>query len=471
MNGIRYFLIILIGILPDISDLNAANGQPVVKHTIEITNWKEALEYRVLRYTYPPLSENPSFRTATLYRANTDVTGLDITRAYRYKIPASGIYYGTEEIMLETGRLEPGDRIEYEIAFAEPKPKAIETFPVVPVNLVSNLQVICNHLSRHYTLHPDNSQKYRFTMELQPNISKRETGRYIHRNVLYDPAWQQLTIHKALVKDQQGKEIPLAETAILEVLPAGAVRSPDWSQLKEVVFCYEEIKQGDILVLDFSITSKPGYLPELDMYEQITQPFPVKEYIVQLTVPAVKPLFYRLTGTSFKEEKREDGTSLAITWRLNNLPASGTRQEESLLTVSTYPTTEKALETLYSRFAIAGDLQLLTLAEALTEASETEQEQVGSLYNYITNRIDTSCLGLPETAFRIRTADQVINSAYGTIAEKVNLLQGLLNALEIQAVPTPLFPDGRPDNSFGLSSVRGWSIQISSGRESISLPL
>ena len=41
---------------------------------------------------------------------------LDVTQACDYAAPARAIYWGARQIMLEVGRLQPGDIVEYEIA-------------------------------------------------------------------------------------------------------------------------------------------------------------------------------------------------------------------------------------------------------------------------------------------------------------------------------------------------------------------
>ena len=56
------------------------------------------------------------FKQATIYRANGDVVNVDVTQACDYAAPARAIYWGARQIMLELGRLEPGDVVEYEIS-------------------------------------------------------------------------------------------------------------------------------------------------------------------------------------------------------------------------------------------------------------------------------------------------------------------------------------------------------------------
>ena len=58
-------------------------------------------------------------------------------------------------------------------------------------------------------------------------------------------------------------------------------------------------------------------------------------------------------------------------------------------------------------------------------------EKEAVLVNYV-HGLGTSRLSLSETGYWIRPATEVIRTAYGTEAEKINLLAGLLQAAGLQ---------------------------------------
>ena len=62
------------------------------------------------------------------------------------------------------------------------------------------------------------------------------------------------------------------------------------------------------------------------------------------------------------------------------------------------------------------------------------------------------CL-LSETGYRIRPATEVIRTAYGTEAEKINLLAGLLQAAGLQGEVKVAFGVKAPDNCLGLGAI------------------
>lgn len=71
-----------------------------------------AMEKRVLRIEYDPLSAFVEFRLVRIIRADGAVQVMDLNRVLDYPAPARAIYWGASEKMIELGALEPGDAIE-----------------------------------------------------------------------------------------------------------------------------------------------------------------------------------------------------------------------------------------------------------------------------------------------------------------------------------------------------------------------
>ena len=92
------------------------SGAFAVCKAFKVQTSKGAVANRIIKYDYDPLTAHAEFRYATIYRANGDVINLDVTQACDYAAPARAIYWGARQIMLEVGRLQPGDIVEYEIA-------------------------------------------------------------------------------------------------------------------------------------------------------------------------------------------------------------------------------------------------------------------------------------------------------------------------------------------------------------------
>jgi len=85
-----------------------------------------ALRHRVIKYDYDPLTAFAEFRSVKVYKsdrskalvdANQSMSfrDIDVSKACDYAAPARAIYWGARQIMIEIGRLEVGDIIDYQI--------------------------------------------------------------------------------------------------------------------------------------------------------------------------------------------------------------------------------------------------------------------------------------------------------------------------------------------------------------------
>lgn len=75
-----------------------------------------AIANHVVKYDYDPLTAFAEFRYAVIRRADGKADSVDVAKACDYAAPARAIYWGARQIMLDLGRLKPGDTVEYEIA-------------------------------------------------------------------------------------------------------------------------------------------------------------------------------------------------------------------------------------------------------------------------------------------------------------------------------------------------------------------
>ena len=91
------------------------SGSFAVCKTIQILNTQGALSHRVLKYDYDPLTAHAEFEHVTIYKKNGEIIKLDVAKQQDYAAPARAIYWGARQIMIEVGRLESGDVIDYQV--------------------------------------------------------------------------------------------------------------------------------------------------------------------------------------------------------------------------------------------------------------------------------------------------------------------------------------------------------------------
>ena len=99
-----------------VSVQETGSGSFAVYKKFKVQTMTGGVANHVIKYDYDPLTAFAEFKQATIYRASGDVVNVDVTQACDYAAPARAIYWGARQIMLDLGRLEPGDVVEYEIA-------------------------------------------------------------------------------------------------------------------------------------------------------------------------------------------------------------------------------------------------------------------------------------------------------------------------------------------------------------------
>lgn len=317
-------------------------------------------------------------------------------------------------------------------------------------------------LSKAYTLNADGSQELRYSMELTLFTHTAMNGTYGESFIVYNPEYQVLKINSSYTKQKDGNIVKAPDNAFVEVLPRAAADAPAYNNLKEMVVVHTGLELGATIYLDYTLTSKPGYLPELDIYDELLQTSPVKEYTISLSAPESKPLFYTLQNNSAKPAVSTANGMKTVTWKLNNLPASSrdpfvsaANGDVPFLTASTYASNGDALKALYAQFTPATDVQLAAIAENITEGKKNDAEKVQAILKHVNENLGFSRLSLSDAGYKIRSSNDVIYSAYGTEAEKANLLNGLLNAAGIKAETAAIYRVKADPASCGLNTISG----------------
>ena len=314
-------------------------------------------------------------------------------------------------------------------------------------------------LAKTWTLNADGSQKFRYKMELTLFTHTAMNGTYGESFIVYNPQYQELKINSSYTKQKDGTIIKTPDNAFVEVLPRNAADAPAYNHLKEMVIVHTGLELGATIYLDYTVTSKPGYLPEVDIFEELLQSSPVKEYTLTIVTPEVKELAYTLTNNPAKASVKRSGGTCTTSWTLRNLPASSRAPfvyvkngDVPFLAATTYASEGEALATLLKQFNPSGDPQLTTLAESLTEGEKKDEDKLEAILEYTTNHIANNGLTLDQTGYRLRPADAVISTAYGTEVEKANLLAGLLDGAGFKAEPMATY-QAYADKGLALKAV------------------
>lgn len=341
---------------------------------------------------------------------------------------------------------------------------------VLPAKAASEAEF--RKLSKTYTLRADGSQEVRVQKELTLFTHAAMNSLYGETFIVYDPNFQKLEIHESYTRQKDGTVIKTPTNALVEVLPSAAANAPAYNRLKEMVVVHTGLELGATIVLDYSIVSKAGYLPELDVCCPVKELSPIKEYTFRLNVPAGKTVHYELLNASAKPAITQGSGMKTFTWTLKDVKprpyaypsargAMGQVQAVSsgmmpVFIASTWPRYDEALKSLKAQFQPGSHSIIEAKVAELTRGIEGNPQAIrNAIAGYMTELYQLGRCGvsLQEAGYRLRPASEVIRSAYGTQAELVNLDVTLQQAagLEAEVAVCALRPSTK-DNQ-GLSTL------------------
>lgn len=341
---------------------------------------------------------------------------------------------------------------------------------VLPAKAASEAEF--RKLSKTYTLRADGSQEVRVQKELTLFTHAAMNSLYGETFIVYDPNFQKLEIHESYTRQKDGNVIKTPANALVEVLPSAAANAPAYNRLKEMVVVHTGLELGATIVLDYSIVSKAGYLPELDVCCPVKELSPIKEYTFRLNVPAGKAVHYELLNASAKPVITQGSGMKTFTWTLKDVKprpyaypsargAMGQVQAVSsgmmpVFIASTWPRYDEALKSLKAQFQPGSHSIIEAKVAELTRGIEGNPQAIrNAIAGYMTELYQLGRCGvsLQEAGYRLRPASEVIRSAYGTQAELVNLDVTLQQAagLEAEVAVCALRPSTK-DNQ-GLSTL------------------
>ena len=322
-----------------------------------------------------------------------------------------------------------------------------------------------DRLSESWTLRPDGTLEYRCAKQLTLFTHTAMNGTYGESFIVYDPACQELVIHDAYTRQKDGTIVRTPENAFVEVLPAAAADAPAYNGLKEMVVVHTGLELGATVFLDYSVVTRADARPQIDVCRPLLQTSPVREYRLSFSVPAGTPVRTELLALSAKPSvSRKEGME-TTGYVFRNLPAASREPEVSpaagdvpVLTAVTASSAQAALQPLVAAFA-APDATVTALAARLTEGCGDELSKMRALWSYVGSRIARCPLTLEAAGYRVRPAADVVATAYGTDAERANLLYALLTAAGLPAEPLAAYRV--PADEPGLGAVSALLVETS----------
>lgn len=332
-------------------------------------------------------------------------------------------------------------------------------------------------IDESWTLNTDGSQIYRYSKVLDIYTHTAMNSTYGESFIIYNPDFQEVKINASYTRQKNGNIVQTPQNAFVEVLPASAANAPAYNQMKEMVVVHTGLELGATIYLDYSIISKPGYLPELDIYRKLQQSSPVKEYNLSITIPQNKSLEYELANMKSTAITTQKDNRKQVSWNLKNLAPSSREPQVSIiggeLPMLVACTATEPMKSLTSQFENNNDDPINQLAKQLIKeiTPDNENGKVKAIHDYVIDNLAYSPFPLSEAGYRIRSTEDVIRTAYGTEAEKIKLLAALLNAAGIQAEVGAICAPTKNTKALGMSSIQEFFVwvRLDSGQQAMTV--
>lgn len=291
-----------------------------------------------------------------------------------------------------------------------------------------------------YELAPDGSLEMNCYKELKYNTHSSFNNYFGETFILYNPAFETVTVNASYTIQADGNKITTPDNAYNEVLPRVAAKAPAYNHLKELVITHTGLELGATVYLDYTIHSKAGYYPALDIDISLQGYAAMTDAIITVIVPEGLPINTLSMGNPTRKKTTANGKD-TYTFAYRNIPAMTERlipayyKDYPHVLVNTYAPNEDPFNVISDAFNAAECTdELRTLAQSLGSEEKISQ--------YVASSLADCPIPLSQTGYRMRTPQEVYNSAYGTQAEKTLLTFVLLKALGNNPVVYPIYPNG-----------------------------
>ncbi len=295
-----------------------------------------------------------------------------------------------------------------------------------------------DRLEKEYTLLPDGSIEYRCHKELTLHTQTAFNQLFGETFIVFDPAWQQVSIQESYTRQADGTVVKTPSNAFNEVLPAAAKDAPFYNGLRELVITHTGLEMGATIVLDYTVRTKPGFWPALEVDETLCQTgADMKECRITVKVPQGTELRWSLEG------RRESPvvTGGTYVWTFRGVPAASgdlyaPKYGKPRLFATTLPSTADAMRALTP----PQTRDICLPPASVLEGLESQTDKAFAIQQYVAEGLG-ACGVTPEMAgYCARTVNDVMQTAYGTEMEKSFVLAKMLSCAGIPAEVVAVYP-------------------------------
>ncbi len=257
--------------------------------------------------------------------------------------------------------------------------------------------------------------------------------------VVYNPEYQKIKVDTSYTVQKDGTVIKTPANAFNYVLPSIAAKAPDYNKLTELVITHTGLELGATSYLEYTVTTEPGIYSSLDIDEVIgVAGAEIEKYQVIVNVPEGTPLRWSLTGSKVKPSVKGG----RYTWTFSGVkPAKGeadTPYGYGGLPHLSVTTSGSLADNLMPLTIETRDLR--RTPREYMQGADSDLKRAEAVQKYIVNGLGTCKVQPYHTANSVRQCGRVMETAYGTEAEKALAMAKLMRAEGLSAQAVVAFP-------------------------------
>jgi hypothetical protein len=304
--------------------------------------------------------------------------------------------------------------------------------------------------TKEYTLEKDGSWTYHYNHKLLINTYYAFNSLYGEDFIVYNPAFQKLTINRSVTTMADGKQVATPVNAYNELLPGFAANVPVWNQLREMVVTHTALERGATIDFDYSLTSVKGYNPAMTGNEQLLMNSPVKKLTFIIRVPSGAVFNYEQFNLKTKPVIVKQSGKLIYTWTLTDIPAALREdfrprelQNRQRIVFAASSKSADLIAGFTNQEAFKCEIPIDVKNEVSVTVSGIGKLLLKALklQEKVVNELNTWQVPLQYTGYKLRNVAAIWKSNGGTEAEKAVLLTAMLRSQNIQAEPVAVVAD------------------------------
>jgi hypothetical protein len=309
-----------------------------------------------------------------------------------------------------------------------------------PVLAQDNADAEYLSMEHSYELLKDGSTIYTYSHSLKYHTNYAFTRAYGESFIIYDPAWQKLTVTKSETTMRDGKKVSSPFNAYNEVLPGYAANAAPYLHLREMVVTHAGLEAGCTVDYSYTVATKKGFLPGLSGKVLFGARSPIRSLTVNVIVPSGTQLRHAVLRTDTAPEKRSESGKDVYTWKAANLPlleveASQPSMDEMLpvLHFSSASFTDVIRHIRSDDKLTQASAAMSALAAKQTEKTTTPREKALALRSWVADNVARMGGGLADIGARPLNAATTFDKRVGSDLDRAVLLTALCRAVKLDA--------------------------------------